>query len=190
MSVALSSRGPLLASAGARLLIDAPMRPRCGQDLDGGERLRRDVKAAALAGLPALFADRPPSAKAVKCGNASRSAKPGGVVHGAGAAVYPSMVGIDRFGRVGRRDRPIVEQASSYIANHPSSLAGARAPAPPSAASGGANRHERVRNLLFGGSGRQRCDSAIRLVEAPVTFGTAAQGADHFSTYAWPDEVC
>jgi hypothetical protein len=116
--------------------------------------------------------------------------EPGGVVHGAGAAVYPSMVGIDRFGRVGRRDCPIVEQASSYIANHPSSLAGDRAPAPPSAASGGANRHERVRNLLFGGSGRQRCDSAIRLVEAPVMFGTAAQGADHFSTYAWPDEVC
>jgi hypothetical protein len=38
--------------------------------------------------------------------------EPGGVVHGAGAAVYPSMVGIDRFGGVGCRDCPIVEQAS------------------------------------------------------------------------------
>lgn len=59
-----------------------------------------------------------PSAKAVRCGNASRSASQA-MSCTAGAAVYPSMVGIDRFGRVGRRDCPIVEQASSYIANHP-----------------------------------------------------------------------
>jgi len=52
------------------LVFDAPMRPRCGQDLGGGELLGRDVKAAALAGLPALFAIATPSAKAVSCGNA------------------------------------------------------------------------------------------------------------------------